>query len=100
MSEILPDIRLLIENRKHIFSLVSGLDESKLLFIPDKFKTHILWNIGHMAATQQILHYYLSGMELTMDEELVKEFRKGSKPLVDSGNYSITSIFDYFNAIA
>ncbi|MDH4200586.1 MAG: DinB family protein, partial [Spirochaetia bacterium] len=72
MSDIIPDIRILIETRKYIFSHVNELSESQLLHIPEKFKTNILWNIGHLVATQQILHYFLSGLPPLMKEDSIK----------------------------
>jgi len=80
MTFILPDLKVLISGRKHILKLVSGLSLDQLIKIPRGYKTNVLWNLGHLNASQQILHYKLSGLQLSLSDEYISSFRKGSSP--------------------
>ncbi|MES0491194.1 MAG: DinB family protein [Leptospirales bacterium] len=73
-------IDILKQNRNYMSVLVSGLDEKSLLFIPKGFKTNILWNLGHILVTQQMLHYSLAGKRINMPPPLRKLFQKESSP--------------------
>ena len=59
---------------------VEGLTLEQLLFIPAGFRNNILWHLGHVVATQQSLHYKLSGLPLLVSEEFMENFRSGTSP--------------------
>jgi len=80
MSVINSDIKVLVKNRNHISRLVSGLTENQFFKILPGYKTNLLWNIGHLTSTSQILLYNLSGINAHVDEEYLSHFRKGSSP--------------------
>lgn len=48
--------------------------------IPNGFNNNIVWNIGHIIVTEQILVYKLSGLQLNVSDDLVKKYVKGSFP--------------------
>ncbi|WP_308991572.1 DinB family protein [Mariniflexile litorale] len=48
--------------------------------IPKGFNNNIIWNIGHIVVTQQLLAYKLSGLQMMIDDKLVGKYRKDSKP--------------------
>jgi hypothetical protein len=48
--------------------------------IPQGFNNNIIWNIGHIVVTQQLLAYKLSGLPMMIDDTLVETYKKGSKP--------------------
>jgi hypothetical protein len=48
--------------------------------IPQGFNNNIIWNIGHIVVTQQLLAYKLSGLPMMIDDTLVEAYKKGSKP--------------------
>ena len=48
--------------------------------IPKGFNNNIIWNIGHIVVTQQILAYKLSGLPMMVSDELISKYRKDSKP--------------------
>ncbi|MFV8368922.1 DinB family protein [Flavobacterium sp. LB2R40] len=48
--------------------------------IPEGYKNNLIWNIGHIIVTQQLLVYKLSGLPMMISEELVEKYRKGTKP--------------------
>lgn len=73
-------VNQLINIRKSIFEVVSNLSDDDLLKIPNGFKNNTLWNLGHIIAVQQSLHYMLSGLEMQISKDFLKSFRKGSSP--------------------
>ena len=48
--------------------------------IPEGFKNNIIWNIGHIVVTEQLLVYKLSGLPMLVSDELVTKYRKDTKP--------------------
>lgn len=54
-----------------------------LLLIPDGFNNNMYWNIAHCVATQQLLHYYLSGNPFRIDRYWVDTYKKGTLPKLD-----------------
>lgn len=48
--------------------------------IPEGFNNNIIWNIGHVVVTAQLLAYKLSGLPMLVSDELVNKYRKDTKP--------------------
>lgn len=48
--------------------------------IPEGFNNNIIWNIGHVVVTAQLLAYKLSGLPMMVSDELVNKYRKDTKP--------------------
>ncbi len=48
--------------------------------IPDGFKNNIIWNIGHIVVTEQLLLYRLSGMPTLVSDEMIEKYKIGTKP--------------------
>jgi hypothetical protein len=48
--------------------------------IPEGFNNNLIWNFGHIIATQQLLTYSLSGLNPKVEDEVLAAFRKGTKP--------------------
>ncbi len=57
-----------------------ALPEEKLTVMPAGFNNHALWNLGHLAITEQLLVYGLSNLPKSFDEATINDFRKGSSP--------------------
>jgi hypothetical protein len=66
--------------RLNILKLVEGLTTEQLNTVPDGFNNNIIWHLGHLLATQQLLTYGLSENEIILSDNIVDEFRKGTKP--------------------
>ena len=47
---------------------------------PNGFNNNIIWNIGHIVVTEQLLAYKLSGLEPSLSAEMIIKYRKDSKP--------------------
>ncbi|MFY7811016.1 MAG: DinB family protein [Flavobacterium sp.] len=72
--EITKRNRNILENFLNTFSL------EQLNKIPENFKNNLFWNIAHVVATQQLLVYKLSKLEMKLPEDWVNEFKKETKP--------------------
>ena len=64
--------------RKNLIEILQTTSLDELLLIPDGFNNNIYWNIAHCVATQQLLHYYLSGNPFRIDKYWVDTYKKGT----------------------
>ena len=71
---------MLLDIRQFILRLTDGLSPAQLRTIPDGERNHILWHLGHLVVTQQLLTYGLAGLPLLAPEALVAQCRKGTAP--------------------
>ncbi|UTW66521.1 DinB family protein [bacterium SCSIO 12643] len=67
-------------SRQNILKLIDGLSVEQLNKIPEGYNNNIIWHVGHLIATQQLLIYRLSNTEVLITENIIDEFRKGTKP--------------------
>ncbi|RTY68843.1 DinB family protein [Flavobacterium sp. RSP49] len=77
MNQIL-DITL--TSRKIVSQFLKGYTLAQLNTIPEGFNNNLIWNIGHIIVTQQVLVYKLSGLPMMVSEEMVEKYKKGTKP--------------------
>ncbi|MEC5394284.1 DinB family protein [Bergeyella sp. RCAD1439] len=66
--------------RQNLLEVLESTSPEELLIIPDGFNNNIYWNIAHTMATQQLLHYYLSGKSFRIDKYWVETYKKGTLP--------------------
>lgn len=70
-----------LENTRTIFkNIIETHSLEDLNTIPKGFNNNIIWNIGHVVVSEQLLAYKLSGLESTLSDEMINAFRKDSKP--------------------
>ncbi len=69
-----------IQTRKNFKGLIHGLSIQDLNKIPSNFNNNLVWNFGHIVVTQQLLCYRLAGLDTYLDDDLINQYRKGSKP--------------------
>lgn len=48
--------------------------------IPDGWSNNLMWHIGHIMVSQQILVYKGSGLATSLSDELVAMYMRGTKP--------------------
>ena len=75
-------IEALRQTRHNLLKTVEAYTIDEMNVVPEGFNNSLLWNLGHVWVTQKMLHYGLSGLPLNIDDELVNQFRKGSKAIV------------------
>ena len=66
--------------RKNLLDILQSTSHEDLLLIPDGFNNNIYWNLAHTVATQQLLHYYLSGNSFRIDKYWIETYKKGTLP--------------------
>ena len=66
--------------RRNLLEVLQNTTTKDLLLIPDGFNNNIYWNIAHCVATQQLLHYYLSGNPFRIDTYWIETYKKGTLP--------------------
>ena len=66
--------------RKMLSSYFENYTLEQLNKIPEGFSNNLIWNLGHIVVTQQLLVYKLSGLPMAVSEEMVEKYRKGTKP--------------------
>ena len=73
----LGDLRRL---RQSLDAVTSDLSDEAWHAVPDGFSNNVLWNVGHVVVTAEMLTYGLAGLDLTVPPALVAACRKGTSP--------------------
>lgn len=71
----------ILNNTRAMFNRIidtNSLDE--LNKIPKGFSNNIIWNIGHIVVTEQLLAYKLSGLQPMVPDDIINKYKKDSKP--------------------
>lgn len=79
-------------SRQHFSSMLENFSNEKLNKIPTGFGNNIIWNIGHVLVTQQLLNYTLSGVKPRLSDELIEKYRKGAKGNVQANEEEVALI--------
>lgn len=66
--------------RNNILNAIQDLSVNQFNKIPEGYNNNIIWNVGHILITAQILVYKLSGTDTHVSNEMIEEFRKGTMP--------------------
>jgi hypothetical protein len=83
MTTQIEDIK---KTRIHILNLVTELTVEQLNEIPTGFNNNIIWNLGHLVASQQSISYLRAGLPPFIDEKYFLAYKPGTSPgqFVDS----------------
>lgn len=69
---------------KNIRSIFNKIIENNMLAdlnkVPKGFNNNVIWNIGHIVVSEQLLAYKLSGLESSLSDDMINKYRKDSKP--------------------
>ncbi len=66
---------------RHFFNnIIEKITIEDLNKIPKGFNNNIIWNIGHIVVTEQLLVYKLSGLPTMVSDTLIEKYKKGTKP--------------------
>lgn len=81
-----------IKNRKLLQSFIENHTLEELNKVPKGFNNNIIWNIAHTVVTQQLLVYKLSGLPMVVSDEMVEDFKKGTKTERDLSQSEVDTI--------
>lgn len=82
-----------LKNTRGIFNkIIEDNSLENLNKIPKGFNNNMIWNIGHIVVTEQLLAYKLSGLETSLSESLINKYRKDSKPEGDISEKEVNEI--------
>jgi len=84
----------LLASRALTLKFVENFTPEQLNRIPEGFKNNLIWNLGHLVVTQQLLWYNLSGKDMLISSEMVQKYQKGSQPNAMVGAAEIQEIID------
>ncbi|OEK09398.1 hypothetical protein A8C32_11810 [Flavivirga aquatica] len=71
----------ILNNTRSLFNkIIENNTLEDLNKTPNGFKNNIIWNIGHIVVTEQLLAYKLSGLPLQLSDEMIGKYMKGTKP--------------------
>ncbi|NMH87402.1 DinB family protein [Flavivirga algicola] len=71
---------VLANTRKSLKNILERTSLEDLNKIPETFNNNIIWNIGHIVVSEQLLVYKLSGLPTILSDEMIDKYRKDSKP--------------------
>lgn len=84
-----------LENTRGIFKkIIESNSLENLNRIPKGFNNNIIWNIGHVVVSEQLLAYKLSGLESSLSDEMINTYRKDTKPNGDLSQNEVDEIKD------
>ena len=86
------NFEILKTSRQHFAAMLDSFSSEKLHKIPTGFNNNIMWNIGHVLGTQQLLNYTLSGVEPHVSAELIEKYRKGASGNIQADEQEIALI--------
>jgi hypothetical protein len=66
--------------RTYILKLIEDLDAEQLNKIPVGLNNNIIWNLGHLIASQQSICYRRARIEMFVEEKYFTAYRPGTKP--------------------
>jgi len=89
----------LLASRELTLKFIKGFTPAQLNHIPDGFNNNIIWNLGHLVVTQQLLWYSLAGEKMHLSSEMVEKYKKGSQPSTIVTDDEIQKIKDLLTSL-
>lgn len=73
-------IETIKNTRQHLLQFISDVSVDGLNEVPPGFNNNIIWNLGHLIASQQGVCYLRAGVKTRIDETLYLRYKPGTKP--------------------
>ncbi|MDT7829062.1 DinB family protein [Pricia sp. S334] len=89
-----------LQHRKLLHKILDNTPREQLLEIPSGFRNNIWWNIAHVVATQQLLVYKFSNLQMRVPDGLVEKFKKGTVPDGTATDEEIKVVGDFLISTA
>jgi hypothetical protein len=68
------------KTRISLLKIIEGLTTEALNKIPERFNNNVIWNLGHLLASQQSICYVRNGIQPFIDEKFLLHYKAGTKP--------------------
>ena len=68
-----------LKNRKILEGFLNQFTLEELNKVPEGFSNNIIWNIAHVIVTQQLLVYRNSDLPMFVSDNMVDNYKKGTK---------------------
>ncbi|MFV9549676.1 DinB family protein [Algibacter sp. PT7-4] len=82
-----------LKNTRRIFNeIIENNTLDNLNKIPKGFNNNIIWNIGHVVVSEQLLAYKLAGLEPSLTDQMISRYRKDSRPEGDLTQEEVNEI--------
>jgi len=82
--------------RQNTLKAAEHLSTEQLNHIPERCNNNIIWHIGHMMASQQILCYTRAGAKTRLSQEFIDKYKKGTSPKEWSESVSLGELKPLF----
>ena len=73
-------IEIIKKTRIYLLEQIKDLTTEQINKTPEGFKNNIIWNLGHMVATQQGICYRRAGLPIFIEENIWGNYRSGTSP--------------------
>ena len=73
-------IEIIKKTRIYLLEQIKDLSTEQLNKIPEGFNNNIIWNLGHMVATQQGICYRRAGLPIYIEENIWESYHSGTSP--------------------
>jgi hypothetical protein len=73
-------IETIRKTRTNLLEQIKNLSNEEFNRVAEGFNNNIIWNLGHMIATQQGICYKRAGLPTMISDDFWEKFRSGSKP--------------------
>jgi hypothetical protein len=87
-------IETIRKTRTFLLDQIKNITNEQINQVAEGFNNNIIWNLGHMIATQQGLCYKRAGLPTVISEDFWEKYRTGSKPEAVVGEIEIAEIKD------
>jgi len=71
---------ILRATRENALKTIADFSIEELNRIPEGFNNNLIWHLGHMVVTQQLLVYKFSGLPMNVSDDWIAKYKKGTKP--------------------
>ena len=89
-------LQIIRQTRKNCLNILDVFTIEEINQIPKGFNNNLAWNFAHIIVTQQLLCYGLSGLTPLVSNEMISQYRKGTKP----GEFVSVEELDSFKELA
>ncbi|GGH10169.1 DinB family protein [Pedobacter zeae] len=91
------ELELIRYVRHSILETIADLSTEQMNLVPTNMKNNLIWNVGHLVFTQQMLCYQLGGITPTIDIPYFAQFSPDTHPGAFINDTEIEKIKDAFS---